>query len=142
MRTLRISAAFVLTLASSLAAAADAPSPMLVSAPTDAAACAGAGALARIKQGFAWAERNTWHRGFIIESIGNPRPSGHAYTEPGLVKRDYCVADSVMTNGRGHQVYYAIEHGLGFVGLGSDIDFCVPGLDPWHVHDGDCRTVR
>jgi hypothetical protein len=52
------------------------------------------------------------------------------------------MADAVMTDGSASPVYYVVEHGLGFVGLGSDIDFCVPGLDPWHVHDGDCRTVR
>ena len=143
MRTLQISVALLSMLASGLAAAADAPSPMVIHAPAAGTAdCAGAGALARIKQGFAWAERNTWHRGFVIESVGNPRPSGHPYAAPGIVHRDYCVADTVMTNGSAHQVYYAIEHGLGFVGLGHDIDFCVPGLDPWHVHDGDCRTVR
>ena len=116
---------------------------MVVSAPPAGdLACASADALARIQRIFAWAERTLWHRGFVMESIDNPRPSGHPYAEPGLVKRDYCVADSVMTDGSAHPVYYAIEHGLGFVGIGSDVDFCVPGLDPWHVHDGDCRTVR
>jgi hypothetical protein len=47
-----------------------------------------------------------------------------------------------MTNGMPYAVFYVIEHGLGFAGLGRDIDFCVLGLDPWHIHDGDCRTVR
>ncbi len=77
-----------------------------------------------------------------MAKIDNPRPSGHPYAEPGFVKRDYCMADSVMTNGRSYPVYYVVEHGLGFAGIGRNIDFCVPGLDPWHVHDGDCRTVR
>ena len=47
-----------------------------------------------------------------------------------------------MTNGSFYPVYYTIEHGLGFAGIGRYVDFCVPGLDPWHVHDGDCRTVQ
>ncbi len=106
------------------------------------AACFNSSALGHIKSRFAWAERNTWHRGFVMASIGNPRPSGHPFAEPGLVARDYCMANSIMTNGDARPVYYVIEHGLGFAGLGRDIDFCVPGLDPWHVHDGDCRTVR
>jgi hypothetical protein len=115
---------------------------MVMSAPVVDSACTSPNALARIKQIFAWADRNQWHRGFVISEIGNPRPSGHPYAEPGLVKRDYCLADSVMTDGTAWPVYYVVEHGLGFVGVGSDIDFCVPGLDPWHIHDGDCRTVR
>ncbi len=106
------------------------------------AACANPGVLGRIKSRFAWAERETWRRGFVMASIGNPRPSGHHYAEPGVVKRDFCMADSVMTDGSVRPVYYVVEHGLGFVGIGRNIDFCVLGLDPWHIHDGGCRTVR
>jgi hypothetical protein len=136
-------AAIVLTvLASTPASAADIVSPTVVAAPAAVSECTGANALARIRHIFAWADRNQWHRDVVISQIGNPRPSGHPYAEPGLVKRDYCMADAVMTDGTSRPVYYVVEHGLGFVGLGSDIDFCVPGLDPWHIHDGDCRTVR
>jgi len=113
-----------------------APSTVLTSA------CTNTGALDGIVDRFAWAERTQWHRGFVIDTISNPRPSGHPFAEPGLVERDYCMADSVMTNGNVHPVYYTIEHGLGFAGVGRYVDFCVLGLDPWHVHDGDCRTVR
>lgn len=141
MRLFPLSAILLALSAGTPALAADFVSPSIVSAPADYD-CAGANALARIKHIFAWADRNTWHRGFVISEIGNPRPSGHPYAEPGLVQRDYCMADAVMTDGTSRPVYYVVEHGLGFVGLGSDIDFCVPGLDPWHVHDGDCRTVR
>jgi hypothetical protein len=133
-------AAMLLILAAGSAAAADLTTPAVV---TDAyAVCASGNALARIKHTFARAEETLWHRGFVIETIENPRPSGHPYNEPGLVKRDYCVADTVMTNGAAHPVYYVIEHGLGFVGIGTDVDSCVPGLDPWHIYDGSCRTVR
>jgi hypothetical protein len=104
--------------------------------------CGDSGALSRIKSRFAWAERNTWHRGFTIATIGNARPSVHPFAEPGLVKRDYCRADAVMTDGTAYQVFYVVEHGMGFASLGNYVDFCVLGLDPWHVHDGDCRTVR
>ncbi len=138
-----LSAALALLLGVGSAQAADVmivtPPPAVVTMDT---ACGDSGILNHIKGRFAWAERNTWHRGFVMATIGNPRPSGHPYLEPGLVKRDYCEADSVMSNGTAYPVFYVVEHGLGFVGLGRNIDFCVPGLDPWHVHDGDCRTVR
>jgi hypothetical protein len=96
----------------------------------------------RIVDRFAWAERTQWHRRFEIQTIDSPRPSGHPYAEPGLVHRDYCVADTVMTNGNLYPVYYTIEYGLGFAGIGRSVDFCVLGLDPWNIHDGVCRTVR
>jgi hypothetical protein len=139
MKFFRLSSLFPIALSVSTAFAADygsAPSIVLESACTDV------GALNRIVHRFAWAERTQWHRGFVIERISNPRPSGHSFAEPGQVVRDYCVGDSVMSNGMLFTVYYAIEHGLGFVGLGSNVDFCVLGLDPWHIYDGDCRTVR
>jgi hypothetical protein len=134
----RFSIPFAIAVWASPAVAADFSAPTTVLAPT----CTNAWALNRIVDRFAWAERTQWRRGFVIETISNPRPSGHPFAEPGLVLRDYCVADSVMTNGSVHPVYYTIEHGLGFAGIGSYVDFCVLGLDPWHVHDADCRTVR
>ena len=140
MRPFPFAAMLFIALAGGPVSAADFTSTAIVTAPESE--CASARALSRIKHIFAWADRNQWHRGFVISEIGNPRPSGHPYAEPGLVKREYCVADSVMTDGTAWPVYYVVEHGLGFAGLGSDIDFCVPGLDPWHIHDGDCRTVR
>ena len=143
MSTIRLIAAIALLLTLAPAQAADYGAPMIAPAAVSAEnPCDGLGVLGHIKGRFAYAERNTWHRGFLIGEIGNARPSGHHFAEPGYVKRDYCRADAVMTNGAPYPVFYVIEHGLGFAGLGRDIDFCVPGLDPWHIHDGDCRTVR
>ncbi len=144
MSTARSLAALALLFGLNSAQAADfgnaAASPTVIH--DDDTACAGFGVLGHIKSHYAYAERHVLHRGFVIASIDNPRPSGHPYAEPGWVKRDYCQADAVMSDGSAHPVFYVVEHGLGFVGIGHDVDFCVPGLDPWHVHDGDCRTVR
>jgi hypothetical protein len=142
MRCRRLVAAFVVLAGTGLAEAADLPGPFLVPGPLEANACADAKVLGRIVERFAWAERNTWHRGFIMASLENPRPSQHPFHEPGLIKRDYCMADSIMTNGEARTVYFAIEHGVGFASIGNYVDFCVLGLDPWRVHDGACRTVQ
>ena len=134
---------FMLTLGTTSAQAADLPGPIAIRAPVQAEnPCADANVLARIVERFAWAEQNTWRRGFVMASLANGRFSGHPFFEPGIVRRDYCVADSVMTNGNARTVYYAIEYGVGFASLGNYVDFCVLGLDPWHVHDEACRTVR
>jgi len=140
MSALRTIAAFALLLTFSPAQAADYVGPM--TAPMAGNPCDSVGVLGHIKGRFASTERGLWHRGFTMASLDNPRPSGHRYREPGLVKRDYCEADATMTNGAPYPVFYVIEHGLGFAGIGRDIDFCVLGLDPWHIHDGFCRTVR
>ncbi len=125
------------------AASADFPPASPYSGPAEAVGvCADSDVLRRIASRFAWAERHTWRRGYVMAGLENPRPSGHPYYEPGLVPRDYCMADAIMSNGDARRVYYTIEHGLGFAGLGRNVDFCVLGLDPWHIHDGACRTVR
>ena len=132
-----------LALAAAPAAAADLP--MRVAVPGALAVegvCANPRVLDRIVDRFGWAETRTWHRGFTMASIQNPRPSGHPYYEPGIIKREYCAADSFMTNGSAHTLFYAIEFGQGFASFGNYVDFCVVGLDPWHVHDEACRTVR
>jgi hypothetical protein len=126
------------------ASAADAPVYVapVVAVPAPDNACADGRTLDRIMERFAWAERNTWRRGFVMETLSNPRPSGHPYAEPGIVERTYCMADSMMTDGQLRTVYYTIEYGMGFASIGDYVDFCVLGLDPWRVHDGACRTVR
>ena len=125
------------------ASAADLPGTIVIRQPIQAEnPCADDHVLGRIVERFAWAERHTWHRGFVIDSLANPRRGDHPYFEPGLIKRDYCVADGFMTDGSVRPVYYAIEYGVGFASLGNYVDFCVLGLDPWHVHDEACRTVR
>jgi hypothetical protein len=138
----RFFVAFVAALLGAPALAADVSGPLVVSAQPADEICGHPGVLGHIMHNFAWTERTLWHRGFVMQSIDNPRSSGHPYAEPGQVLRDYCTADTTMSNGMQFEVYYAIEHGLGFVGIGSNIDFCVLGLDPWHVYDGFCRTVR
>ena len=135
----------MLAAAVALTVAGPAPAADVTVAPPAAVVdnvCADTSVLDRIIDRFAWAERNTWQRGFIIEALHNPRPSGHPYTEPGIIERSYCMADSVMTDGQFRTVYYAIEYGVGFASIGDYVDFCVLGLDPWHVHDEACRTVR
>lgn len=118
------------------------PGRFFVPGPIAVDACGDPSLLGRIIERFSWAERNTWHRGYVIGSIDNPRPSDHPFYEPGIIKRDYCMADSVMTNGEARTIYFAIEYGVGFASLGNYVDFCVLGLDPWRVHDGACRTVQ
>jgi hypothetical protein len=123
--------------------AADMPGPIFINAPiVTNNPCADPTVRSRIVERFARAERNTWQRGFVMASLANGRLSGHPFAEPGIIHREYCMADAAMTNGAMHTVYFAIEFGVGFASIGNYVDFCVLGLDPWRVHDADCRTVK
>lgn len=147
--SMRFILAAVAALASAPAWAADLPDRIVIHEAIRAEnPCGDAHVLSRIVERFAWADRHTWHRGLLIDTVANGRPSGHPFPEPGLIRRDYCMADAAMTDGSGRTIFYAIEYGQAFatigawLGRGSYVDFCVLGLDPWRVHDEACRTVR
>jgi hypothetical protein len=58
------------------------------------------------------------------------------------IARRYCEATAVLSNGRRHQVFYLIESGMGFAGIGgTNVEFCVNGFDRWKVYDGRCRVL-
>jgi hypothetical protein len=58
------------------------------------------------------------------------------------IARLYCEATAVLSNGRRHQVFYLIESGMGFAGIGgTNVEFCVNGFDRWKVYDGRCRVL-
>ena len=109
----------------------------------EAVACNNKRVLRQIVDRFAWAENETWHRGFVIARIEEPRLR---YTigprDLGTIPHRHCVARAVMTNGRAYTLYYTTEEEMGFASIGDGVNFCIDGLDPWRVHDGFCRTVR
>jgi len=58
------------------------------------------------------------------------------------VEREYCHAKVALTDGQQRDLWYVVQWGLGFAGSGYKIDFCISGLDPWHVYGADCRSLR
>ncbi|WP_349433764.1 hypothetical protein [Pararhizobium sp. A13] len=58
------------------------------------------------------------------------------------VEREYCRATAITTDGETRALWYLIERGFGFAGIGSNIEFCVGGLDPWYVYGAQCASLR
>ena len=58
------------------------------------------------------------------------------------IARRYCGATAELSDGRRRTVWYLIEDGMGFVGLGDGVEFCVSGFDRWMVYNGRCRVLR
>ncbi len=98
--------------------------------------------IGRILERFAWAERHTWQRGFVMQRIDYPRLRPDEHQAIRMIPTTFCEGSAVMTDGSVRTVYYTIEEQTGFASIGTGIDFCVLGLDPWYVHDAACRTVR
>lgn len=64
--------------------------------------------------------------------------------EPELdaVARYYCRATAHLSDGNQQPVWYLVEEGQGFAGVGNNVEFCVAGFDRWRVYSGNCRTLR
>lgn len=58
------------------------------------------------------------------------------------IERRYCQASVALTDGYTRDVWYLIEHPMGFAGIGSNVEFCVLGFDRWKVYGGNCRVLR
>ena len=108
----------------------------------DIRACADARMLARISQRFAWAERNTWQRGYEIATIERPRLRYAVFNGPSMIRHRHCRATALMTNGARRALFYTVSAGMGLASIGQGVDFCLAGLDPWRVHGAACRSLR
>ena len=64
------------------------------------------------------------------------------YHEDHPIARRYCGATADLSDGRSRTIWYLIEDGMGFVGLGDNVEFCVSGFDRWMVYNGRCRVLR
>lgn len=92
---------------------------------------------------FGWAEGMTFGEPNRIERLGDFRQVGFAPVGESKIERRYCQASATInTQARPATVYYLIESSQGLFGIGARVEFCVAGFDRWHVHDGDCNTVR
>jgi hypothetical protein len=140
-----IALSFSLALAGAAAAAdtsaGGTASPAAAAAEADSL-CARPGVVSGVISRFNWAERNTFKRGFELAALANPRANPDPVLNVGVIPKRYCVAEAMMTNGMRTTAYYVVAMGQGLASIGNGLDFCLLGLDPWRVHDGECRTVR
>jgi len=58
------------------------------------------------------------------------------------IERRYCHARVMLSGGFERSIWYLIEYRMGFASLGSNVEFCVEGFDPWRVYNGHCRVLR
>lgn len=109
-----------------------------------ARACEDPGILARIGSKFRYQVQHVPHLP-DVEIAEFRRIHQHRYlpsTEMWPIARRYCGATALLSDGRKREVWYLIEDGLGFAGVGDNVEFCVSGFDRWFVYNGRCRVLR
>lgn len=64
------------------------------------------------------------------------------YSKKWPIARRYCGATVELSDGRRRTIWYLVEDGMGFAGVGDNVEFCVSGFDRWLVYNGSCRILR
>lgn len=111
---------------------------------SDPGACADGRVLNRISSRFRHQVRNVPNLPdvAIVDFFGIGETRYLPKREKWPVERRYCHATAALSDGQSRDVWYLIEHPMGFVGLGSNVEFCVAGFDRWRVYSGNCRVLR
>lgn len=110
----------------------------------DSGVCADRRFLARITDRFRYQVRHVPHLPDVAitdfqrirATVFEPR------AERNPIARQYCEADVVLSDGYTRNIWYLIEGGMGFAGIGDNVEFCVDGFDRWYVYNGRCRVLR
>lgn len=98
--------------------------------------------LKKIYSRFRHAERNTFQHGVEIADVHDIRERFVRYEPHNLLEMRHCIAHADMTDGSHDQLLYMIQTGMGFAGMGWDVDFCIPGRDYFYAYDGQCRVLN
>jgi len=104
--------------------------------------CENGHVLARIKQKFSYANRNTFHWGATINSVTNIGEKPEIILNDSHISRRYCYGTAWLSDGRSSQVVYLIESLQGFASTGWRVQSCLPAFDPWHVYGSWCRSIK
>ena len=81
---------------------------------------------------------------FLVDIINPTLKHEVQRDEDHRVGRQFCQAKVRMSDGQKRDMWYLLATPWGFSGtppLGG-VEFCIAGLDPWHVYGKDCSTIR
>ena len=81
---------------------------------------------------------------FLVEVIHPRERLDGKRDETHTVARKWCHAKARMNDGTIRDMWYLLEKPWGLAGtpLLSGLEFCIAGLDPWHIYGKDCSTIR
>lgn len=106
-------------------------------------ACGDADVVGFIRSNFHYKAENYLKANIIIADVFDIRQRRlELRDETRPVEREYCRATAITSDGQKRPLWYLIERSFGFAGFGSNIEYCLSGLDPWYVHGAECASLR
>lgn len=81
---------------------------------------------------------------FLLDIVNPTLKHEQVRDEDHNVGRQFCQAKVRMSDGSKRNMWYLLATPMGFAGAPKfgGVDFCIEGLDPWHVYGKDCSTMR
>jgi hypothetical protein len=81
---------------------------------------------------------------FLIDILNPKLNYERKRDEYHVTGRKFCHAGARMSDGRTRDLWYILETPGGFAGPPklANLEFCIAGLDPWHIYGKDCSTIR
>jgi hypothetical protein len=105
-------------------------------------ACDDPGVLGRISDRFAQKESEYWNSSLQVGSYDRVREIGFRANGLSYIPRRYCIARALDSNGKSRTVIYDIGEGLGMIGWGWGVEWCVVGLDRNLAYAPACSVLR
>ena len=104
--------------------------------------CDDPGVLSTITSRFAQKESEYWNSALQIDGYQRIQEIGFRSNGAGYIPRRYCLARAQMNDLKPRAVIYRIEEGLGIIGWGYGVEWCVVGRDENLAYAPGCQEVR
>lgn len=98
--------------------------------------------LGKLHARFVERERDYWNSGLIIVGWQRVQEIGYRANGVDYIPRRFCKALAYMNDQKVREVSYQVGEGLGPIGIGWDIEWCMTGLDRNYAYGLDCRGAR
>jgi hypothetical protein len=104
--------------------------------------CDDPGVLSRISGRFEQKESEYWSSSLQIAAYDRIRSIGIRSWGLDHIPRTFCVARARLNDNSLHEVSYSIVEGLGIIGFGYGVEWCLEGLDRNLAYAPDCKMAR
>jgi hypothetical protein len=103
--------------------------------------CNSRGVFREIASAFHDKESEYWNSDLRLESFAEPVELGYRPWGVEFIPRRFCLARAQVSDGAVRDVYYAVIHQTGTLGIAHRVDWCVTGLDRNLAFSPGCKMA-
>ena len=104
-------------------------------------ACNDPAVLRQISSRFAHREAHFWNSPLTIQNFDEVRDVAFRPWGDSFIPRRFCTARTYFSDGYRRTVNYSVREALGPIGIGSNVEWCVVGLDRNFAFAPACRVA-